>query len=341
MTILARFSSLAHLFKSNESGYMPAGQRPQARTTTSDNSKFLSYCYSSTESYLSPRPLFFQIITLQSIYYGIGFILILFTCIVSGTPPFSLRLVFSWSPVRSDTTLGWTLFLLWLFDTFFSVVALTVVVGRSKLALDFTLTLHGINLVVCWIVDGKFPASGLWWALQFTSIILMVSLGTWTSQWRELRVTFFNNALDAGHVSRGQQHSGDQQEQQYFGGDEGDLSVLSGNSSVGYNGYEMNEFNTGRPSTSSIQSQASAILKEEEEEDSNKHSIPKPITSNNNSNRKDKGKTKSIDNTSILNPPTNENITKGSKGSRIADIDYEKDDEEDEDDGDLSSLLNK
>lgn len=138
----------------------------------------------------APRQLIQQILVMQGIYYFIGFCLILFTCIVSGDP-FSLSTVFSWEPVRIDTTMGWTLFLLWLLDTFFSVLALTVVVGRSKMALDFTLTLHGIHLVVCWCVAGKFPASRLWWGLQVLSVLLMVLLGTWTTQWRELRATFF------------------------------------------------------------------------------------------------------------------------------------------------------
>lgn len=142
---------------------------------------------------LAPRQLFQQILLMQSIYYFIGFVLILFTCMVSGDP-FTLATVFSWEPVRVDTTMGWTLFLLWLLDTFFSVLALTVVVGRSKLALDFTLTLHGIHLVVCWIVSGKFPASKLWWGLQVVSILFMVLLGTWTTQWRELRATFFDTS---------------------------------------------------------------------------------------------------------------------------------------------------
>lgn len=127
---------------------------------------------------------------MQSIYYFIGFVLILFMSLVS-EQTFSLSLIFSWEPVRNDTTVGWTLVLLWLLDTFFSVLALTVVVGRSKLALDFTLTLHGIHFVICWVVSGKFPRSGLWWGLQVVSILLMLGLGTWSTQWRELRATFF------------------------------------------------------------------------------------------------------------------------------------------------------
>lgn len=188
---LSRLMSITSLFKSN-SKTSDISLRPR---------KPLSSYYYSTDSYLSPSHIFRQIVTLQLIYYGIGTALILFTCLMAGRPEFSLKLVFSWTPVTSKTTLGWTLFMLWLLDTVFSVIALTVVVGRSKLALDFTLTLHGIHLVICWFVDGRFPASALWWGLQFLSIILMVILGTWTTQWRELRATFFENVpLDGGSI---------------------------------------------------------------------------------------------------------------------------------------------
>lgn len=144
---------------------------------------------------LAPKRLFKQIVLLQIIYYAIATILICFADIVGGMPV-SPELIFSWEPVRFDTSNGWILALLWLLDTFFSVLAMTFIVGRSKLALDFTLTLHGINIIVAWLASGRFPSSPLWWCLQLVSVVLMVSLGTWTSQWRELRVTFFEEAYE-------------------------------------------------------------------------------------------------------------------------------------------------
>lgn len=165
---------------------------------------------------LAPRQLLQQILVMQGIYYLIGFILILFTCIVSGDS-FTMSMVFSWEPVRIDTTMGWTLFLLWLLDTFFSVLGLTVVVGRSKLALDFTLTLHGIHFMVCWCVAGKFPASKLWWGLQVVSVLLMLLLGTWSTQWRELRATFFDPVPEAktAQTLGGPSNTADALQQQY------------------------------------------------------------------------------------------------------------------------------
>ncbi|VVT46734.1 uncharacterized protein SAPINGB_P001360 [Magnusiomyces paraingens] len=249
MRLLSQLSGLAHMIKpeSNSHG--------REESSTAATSRSLSSYYYSSDSYLAPRHIFWQIVTLQLIYYGIGLLLILFTCMVAGRPPFSLKLVFSWSPVRHDTTVGWTLVMLWLLDTIFSVIALTVVVGRSKLALDFTLTLHGINLVVCWIVEGSFPTSGLWWGLQFTSIILMVSLGTWSSQWRELRNTFFSNVgLDTGgsrpravdeesFIPPASSHP------QHHATNPAETALLEQ-----YNEYELTDLEPSRMSTSSVRS---------------------------------------------------------------------------------------
>lgn len=148
---------------------------------------------STTVDFLAPMRLFQQIVLMQVGYYLIGIVLIATTLLLSGYE-FTLRIVFSWEPVTFGTTLGWLLAALWLLDMFFSVLAMTIIVGRSKLALDFTLTLHGINLVVAWLVAGKFPLSLLWWLVQITSVVLMVSLGTWTSRWWELRSTFFDTS---------------------------------------------------------------------------------------------------------------------------------------------------
>jgi hypothetical protein len=54
-----------------------------------------------------------HILLLQSIYYLTATILILFTSLVSGKP-FSLDLIFSWRAVRGDTTVGWTLGVVWI-----------------------------------------------------------------------------------------------------------------------------------------------------------------------------------------------------------------------------------
>lgn len=153
----------------------------------------------------APKRLFLQILTLQAIYYTVGLVLISFTLFILGVP-WELHYTFSWEDVRADTTLGWLLAFLWLLDAVFSVLALVIVVGRSKLATDFALTLHGINLVVVIAYSKNFPRSWLWWLLQLVSAGFTVYAGVWASQWRELRKTFFQDyelvdiARDQGQV---------------------------------------------------------------------------------------------------------------------------------------------
>ncbi|KAK9458713.1 integral membrane protein S linking to the trans Golgi network-domain-containing protein [Lipomyces oligophaga] len=138
----------------------------------------------------APKRLAVQIVVLQSIYYVSVACLILFTCLVSGTR-FSGSLVFSWSSIRIDTTVGWTLSFIWFLAGLLNVLPLAFFVGRSKLVPDFVLTLHGINLFVTCVFTRSFPSSVLWWILQFASISIMLFLGTWASRHRELNVLYF------------------------------------------------------------------------------------------------------------------------------------------------------
>ncbi|KAK9449469.1 integral membrane protein S linking to the trans Golgi network-domain-containing protein [Limtongia smithiae] len=138
----------------------------------------------------APTRLAMQICILQSLYYVTAAALLLFTCLVSGTP-FTLELLLSWRGIRIDNTIGWTICLVWCLNSIFNVLYLTLFVGRSKLVFDFVLTIHGINLVITSLYTASFPISVIWWLMQIISIFIMLSLGTWTSRWRELSVLYF------------------------------------------------------------------------------------------------------------------------------------------------------
>lgn len=56
-----------------------------------------------------------QIATLQALFYLIALILITFTTLVAGMP-FSMDMLFDWEVIRGDTTQGWLLAFVWLFD---------------------------------------------------------------------------------------------------------------------------------------------------------------------------------------------------------------------------------
>ena len=85
-------------------------------------------------------------------------------------------------------------------------IFLLVFVARSKLVLDFALTLHFVHLVLTSLYSRALPATWLWWALQAASATIMVSLGVWSCRWRELQPLTFGataRAVEAGAVPDG------------------------------------------------------------------------------------------------------------------------------------------
>ena len=78
-----------------------------------------------------------------------------------------------------------------------SVVPILLLIARSKLVLDFALTIHFLHLIVTSLYTHGVPAYWFWWALQAASAALMTSLGVWACQWRELRPINFGAAARA------------------------------------------------------------------------------------------------------------------------------------------------
>lgn len=62
---------------------------------------------------LSPTRIASQIVLLQLAYYACAGVLIVFTALVVGKEV-SLDLLLNWETLRGDTTVGWTLGLVWL-----------------------------------------------------------------------------------------------------------------------------------------------------------------------------------------------------------------------------------
>lgn len=56
-----------------------------------------------------------QIATLQALYYFVAIVLIVFAMLVAGMD-ITKDLLLSWEPVRGDTTQGWLMAFIWLFD---------------------------------------------------------------------------------------------------------------------------------------------------------------------------------------------------------------------------------
>ncbi|OCL08428.1 hypothetical protein AOQ84DRAFT_340375 [Glonium stellatum] len=135
---------------------------------------------------LAPLRIFRQIVTLQVAYYACAAILILFTALVAGKE-INLDLLLSWRSLRGDTTVGWTLGLVWMLNALICVVLLLLLIARSKLVPDFALTIHFLHLIITSLYSHSLPTYWFWWALQACSATMMTFLGMWACQWRELR----------------------------------------------------------------------------------------------------------------------------------------------------------
>ncbi|KAL4906157.1 integral membrane protein S linking to the trans Golgi network-domain-containing protein [Aspergillus multicolor] len=139
---------------------------------------------------LPPLKIIRKILLLQAAYYFTATVLILFTTLVYGTA-FSFDLVLSWNALRGDTTLGWMLGFVWMLNSFLCVIFLLLLVSRSKLIPDFSLTIHFIHLITTTFYTRSLPSNLLWWALQCASAAFMISLGMWACRWRELQPISF------------------------------------------------------------------------------------------------------------------------------------------------------
>ncbi|KAI1295274.1 integral membrane protein S linking to the trans Golgi network-domain-containing protein [Xylaria venustula] len=139
---------------------------------------------------LPPLRILGQIAALQGIYYAVALVLMLFTSLVMGLQ-FSLDFVFGWASLRGDNTQGWLIGFVWLCCAGAVVVALVVLISRSKLVLDFSLTLHVLHLLIVSIYTGYLPRNLAWWITMLASGTITVAGGTYGCRWRELRpITF-------------------------------------------------------------------------------------------------------------------------------------------------------
>lgn len=66
-----------------------------------------------------------------------------------------------------------------------------VLIARSKLVPDFAATIHLLHLIFSSWYSRALPTNLLWWALQAASAALMIFLGMWSCQWRELQPISF------------------------------------------------------------------------------------------------------------------------------------------------------
>lgn len=135
-----------------------------------------------------------QIVILQIVYYLSALVMFFLTFKLLGWD-FSGGILFSWSEISIQNSFGLTLMFLWLLNSLLSVIFLSFLIGRSKLAWDFAVTIQFIHLCLVTLASGV-PKNIFWWVSLINNVIVMVLLGTYLSRWVELRDTFFENMTD-------------------------------------------------------------------------------------------------------------------------------------------------
>ncbi|KAI5793731.1 integral membrane protein S linking to the trans Golgi network-domain-containing protein [Peziza echinospora] len=152
---------------------------------------------------LSPLPLLRQILLLQLTFYATATLLTFFTTSIAGYP-FSASLILgapAW--VRGDTVQGWMFGGVWVLVAGVCVLAQILILARSKLVLDFTLTQYFLHFVCTWIYMGGYPWEWTggrweWWGVQVVCCVGTVVGGRWGCGWREMRPMAFGGGAGEG-----------------------------------------------------------------------------------------------------------------------------------------------
>ncbi|ODV91501.1 hypothetical protein CANCADRAFT_71760 [Tortispora caseinolytica NRRL Y-17796] len=149
----------------------------------------------------NPLKIFGQIVLIQCFYYLSAGIMIAFMCSVM-KETFTLDLLFGWRQL-DGTRYSDVLRLIWLIESAFVAMFIMVVVRRSRLILDFTLTTYILAILVCCLFSGAAPASVAYWAIQVADIAISLLLGTWAARQYELRDEFFGSHRKQRRQNRG------------------------------------------------------------------------------------------------------------------------------------------
>jgi len=98
----------------------------------------------------------------------------------------------------------------WLTRCCIRAVAIVVLIGRSKLVLDFALSLHAIHLIVVTLYSGQLPRHTAWWLSMAAASAVSVALATWGCRYRQLQPISFGGGggTSAAGGSGGENGSG-------------------------------------------------------------------------------------------------------------------------------------
>jgi len=127
-----------------------------------------------------------QIVTLQCIFYvTLGLWVFLFD-LLTGSPR-SLDQLFKYQELQATGASGKLLIAALIFNALNCSVALWYVVGRTKLCLDFSCTIHLLHLIACCWWNSGLPHTLTWWVMNIVCVTIMCVSGEFLCMRTELK----------------------------------------------------------------------------------------------------------------------------------------------------------
>jgi len=127
-----------------------------------------------------------QILTLQCVFYvSLGLWLSIFD-LASGNDK-SLDQVFKYQELQFSTFNGKIVVASFVFTALNCALGLWYIVQRTKLCLDFSVTIYFLHLVACIYYNGGIPTTFSWWLINLVSTMVLCVTGEFLCMRTELQ----------------------------------------------------------------------------------------------------------------------------------------------------------
>lgn len=133
-----------------------------------------------------------QIVAMQSVMYLSLSLLVAIMQDLTGSTR-TLDHLFEYHELHIVDNEGRAVILAFVFNAVIGAFALWMIVGRTKLCLDFSCTYHGLHLIACWYYNGSFPTTFSWWTLNIACGAVMCVAGEFLCLRTELKAIPLSN----------------------------------------------------------------------------------------------------------------------------------------------------
>ncbi|XP_032523811.1 protein SYS1 homolog [Danaus plexippus] len=133
-----------------------------------------------------------QIMAMQFVLYlSLSLIIAIMQDLTSSTR--TLDHLFEYHEIHVKDNEGRAIIAAFVINAIIGSFMLWMLVGRTKLCLDFSCTFYGIHLLFCWVYNGSFPTTFSWWALNIASAAITCVAGEFLCLRTELQAIPLSN----------------------------------------------------------------------------------------------------------------------------------------------------